>query len=216
MDSDQLHKCVAETKRRKLRGVFGTRPYFREPNLDFLRELSELSAVQFWDVTLNDISGLYGLSNLKYLRLSGKRPPLEFERLQCLKKLVWEYHKKDSGIDLLRKLEMLHLWRYRASDKSAFELKLPESLAELGVFWSNVETLDGLACLPNLKKLEVARCRNLKCLGRLTESCPNLESLIVSASGRLTADEAKRASAGLPKLRHLVAANKLLLGNGVY
>lgn len=213
IDSDQLRECLAETKRRKLKGVFGTNPAFRESSLDFLQQLPELSAVQFWDVSLEDISGLYGLNNLQYLRLSGKRPLLEFERLRTLKMLVWEHHKKDSGIGFLKELEFFHLWRYRASDKSAFELKLPDSLVELGIFWSNVETLDGLDCLPNLKKLEIARCRNLRCLGSLAEVCPNLEHLVVTASGRLTAKEAKSACAGLPKLRHFFAANTLLLSS---
>jgi len=74
LDSDQLPECIAEVKRRDLKGVFGTVPYFREPDLHFLNQLPSLTDAAFWDITLSDISGLYGLSHLTYLRISGKRP----------------------------------------------------------------------------------------------------------------------------------------------
>jgi hypothetical protein len=61
MDSDRLSECVAEVKRRQLKGVFGTTPFFREQTLDVLLELPQLEAVEFWDVALKSISALYEL-----------------------------------------------------------------------------------------------------------------------------------------------------------
>ena len=76
---------------------------------------------------------------------------------------------------------------------------------------ANARTLDGLPNLPKLTRLEVGRCRNLESLGSLAEVCPNLETLLVSASGRIRIDEAKRVASRLPHLLHLVAADKLLI-----
>ncbi|MCG8435098.1 MAG: hypothetical protein MJA83_13810 [Gammaproteobacteria bacterium] len=211
MDSDKLPECVSETKRRGLKGAFGTVPYFRESNLHFLRQLPWLRATQFWDVKLDSLSGLYGLGGLEFLRVSGKRPALAFEKLSSLRQLVWDHQNSDTGLDALEDLEMMHLWRYRAEGAGSFRLRLPESLTELRIFWSDIETLDGLGPLPKLATLELGRCRYLKSLGPLAESCPNLEQLLVTASGRLTAEEAKRASRGHPTLRRVFAANKLLL-----
>ncbi len=211
IESDRLHECIAEVKRRGLKGVFGTVPYFRESTLDFLLQLPELEAVAFWDVRFRSISELYTLSKLRYLRLSDRRPPLDLGRLRSLKILVWNHAPRDFGSGSLNLLEELYLWRYKPPTGTFEQLQIPPSLKSLGIFWSNAETLDGLPRLPNLIRLEVARCRNLESLGGLAESCQNLESLIVSASGRLHADEARRVGSHLPHLRHLVAENKLLV-----
>jgi hypothetical protein len=211
IESDQLQACIREVKRLALKGVFGTVPYFRETELDFLAELPELESVQFWDVKLSKISALYGLTRLRFLRLTDQRPPLDFARLGSLEGVVWNYVPKDTGSASLRKLQELYLWRYKPASSDFHALALPSSLGTLGIYWSNATTLAGLPSLPKLTRLDVARCRNLESLGDLAQACPNLESLIISASGRLRADEAMRVASSMPRLRHLVAENKLLV-----
>ena len=216
IESDHVAECLAELRRRQLKGVFGTVPYFKERDLDFLNEAPEVISVQFYDIKLADLSGLYRLPKLQYLRLSGKRPPLEFGQLAQLRQLVWEHHQKDCGIDTQKSLEWLNLWRFKAANKRDFEMKLPHSLKQLGIFWSNVETVAGFGALPHLNRLEIGRCRNLCQLGDLAETFPSLEILSVSACGRLTADEALRAISGHPRLRHVFADNRLLLSSDDY
>ena len=211
IESDRLRDCVAEVQRRSIKGVFGSVPDFREETLDFLVDLPELEAVEFYDVRLRSISGLYGLRNLRHLRLTEQRPPLDLTQLRSLRSLVWNHVAKDSGVGSLHELAELNLWRYKPPIGTFEELDLPSSLTKLGIYWSNVKTLDGLPRLPKLTLLEVARCRNLESLGRLPEACPALETLFISSSGRLRASEAMRVAAGLPRLRHLVAEKRLLI-----
>lgn len=211
IESARLPECIAEVKRRGLKGVFGTVPFFEQESLDFLSDLPSLEAVEFYDVPLRSISGVYGLSQLRYLRLTERRPPLDLTRLPSLRGFVWNHLARDSGAGSLRELEMLNVWRYQPRAGTFEDLDLPPSLSELGIFWSNAKTLDGLSSLPRLTRLEVARCRNLESLGQLAEACPNLESLTVVASGRIHADEAMRVASGLPRLRHLFAENRLLV-----
>lgn len=211
MDSDRLGECVAEVKRRQLKSVFGTAPFFREQTLDVLLELPELEAAEFWDVVLENISALYELRRLRYLRLGGKRPALDFARLRSLRTLVWNHHSGDSGCASLPELKHLFLWRYKPRGATLEALGLPSSLCTLTLLWSNVMTLEGIPSLLNLTHLVVERCRSLESLGPLADRCPNIESLVISASGRLRADEAMRVASGLPRLRHLVAAGKTLV-----
>ena len=187
-----------------------SRTFERKPSTSF-QNLPALEAVAFWDVPLRSISGLYGLGELRYLRLTERRPPLDLARLQSLRTLVWNHVARDSGAGALHELDKLNVWRYKPRAKTFEDFNMPSSLTELGIFWSNAKTLEGLARLPKLTRLEVARCRNLESLGRLAEACPNLESLIVSASERILVGEAMRVASGLPRLRHLVAENKLLV-----
>ncbi len=215
LNSECLQTCIDEVLSRDLEGVFGHHPVFQEPDLKCLSQLSHISCLQLWDITLSDVSALYELKSLKFLRLSGKRPSIDLTRLKSVQNLVLEHHRRDIGLSELHDLKMINLWRYKASSPEAYELELPPGLEEMGLFWSNVESLDGLGRCPNVKKLEIARCRNLTSLGKLAETFPNLEHLVVDACGRLTAKEARRALSGHESIRHAFAGEQLIVSTKV-
>jgi hypothetical protein len=210
--SKDIDKCISELKRRKLKGIFGTVPYFTEETLDFLYEVPWVEAAQFYDIDLKSVDGLYHLPNLKYLRISGKRPPIDFGKLTTLTLLVLEYHKRDQRLYELTNLQEMHLWRFKADHKSIATGIIPQNIKELGLFWSNVETLNGLPELHNLRRLEIARCRNLASLASLNEKAPNLEWLVIDTCGRLTEGEARRVADNMHTLKHCFAAKKLIVG----
>lgn len=210
LETKCLQQCVDEVHARNLRGVFGRHPEFREPDLSCLLELTDVTAVELWDVTLKDISALYGLPKLSHFRISGKRPLIQFEKMTSVQHLVLEHHKNDTGISTLTNLKMMHLWRFKAKEKKAFKFGLPRGIEELGIFWSNVESLEGFGICPRVKRLEVARCRNLRSLGDLRTTFPKLEHLVVDACGRLTADEAKRALTEHTNIKHAFAGKQLI------
>jgi hypothetical protein len=210
IQSDQISACISEVQRRELLGIFGTRPYFRETDLYFLRELPNLRAVAIWDIRLTDISALYDLRDLRYLRLGADRPSIDFARLPTLRTLVWSHRRGDVNAVTLPGLKFLHIWRFKSPSGDLSDLDLPSSLTELGIYWFNAKTVEGLSFLPNLLRLEIARCRNLASIHTLAEACPNLQHLVVTASGRVTVPEAERLAEKMPNLRHFYAANKLI------
>lgn len=212
IESQRLKECVQKIRERDLKGVFGTVPYFVESDLDFLSLIEDIEEAQFYDVSLKSINGLYLLRALSYLRISGKRPPIQFERFQNLRSLVVQHNVGDRGFADLPRLEMMHSWRFKTPDKTSYQLELPRSLLKLGIFWWSAETIEPLGPLPKLRVLEIGRCRNLAWLGDLRARFPALERLTITASGRLSAAEAERAIADHPTLRHVFAGNKLLLG----
>ena len=213
LQSSRLAECIDLVRAKGLRGVFGTVPYFQERNVDLLKDLPDVEGVQLYDVELDDLEGLYRLPQLRYLRISGKRPAIDFGRLRTLNRLVVEHRPKDRGFDTLDGLTMMHSWRYKPAQGTAFDLALPTAIRELLVCWSPVETISPLGPLPDLRDLHLARCRNLRDLGDLKASFPRLERLTVEACGRLTLDEAERAISGHPALTRVIAANKLILGD---
>ncbi|MCP4314531.1 MAG: hypothetical protein GY789_00465 [Hyphomicrobiales bacterium] len=215
LESRRLQDCIDETLNRKLKGVFGRHPEFVELDLNFLTQLHELETVMLRDIKLRDCSAIYELENLEYFAISGKRPAIDFTRLKCLQRLVLEYRRKDDGLSDLTNLKLLHLWRYKAPNREEFSLPLSPNLEELGINWSNVESLEGFGRYPNVKKLEVARCRNLKSLGRLAKAFPKLEHLVVTACGRLTAGEARTALSGHKHIKHAYAGKELIVSSRV-
>jgi len=97
------------------------------------------------------------------------------------------------------------------SQVNAFQFDLPNSLEQLGIYWSNVDSLQDFGVCPNIRKLEVERCRNLQALGNLKETFPRLEHLMIDTCGRLTADEARRALAGHENIKHAYAGKQLIV-----
>lgn len=211
LETVSLQKCIEEVISQGAQGVFGRFPEFQEADLSCLKQLPNLINAAFWDVRLDDLSDIYDLSRLTHFRISGKRPPLELERLPSIQNLNIEHHKKDSGFSMLENLKRMHLWRFKVNSDETYEFRLPKSLESLGIFWSNVRTLEGFGVCPSVKSLEIARCRNLQSLGDLRTTFPKLEHLVVDACGRLTAEEAKQALAEHTSIKHAFAGKKLIV-----
>lgn len=105
----------------------------------------------------------------------------------------------------------MHIWHFRPKDNSFSSLDLPNSITELQVNWANPDSLETLPDLPQLKRLEVHRCRNLNCLGNLGEKYPNLEYLVIDACGRVTRSEGERVVKNLSKLVHAYVQHEKLV-----
>jgi hypothetical protein len=214
LDSSLLAACIEEARRVPFKGVFGN-PFFgfREDTLEALEALPDIEAVWFWDVELRNVDTLYELPKLTYFGVHPKRPAIDFARLPTLERLVWFYKAADRGVASLRRLTSLNSWRYRDKSKTMAALAMPETLTELGIYWANVETLDGLPTLPRLRRLEVHRCRNLRSLGNLGSVCPRLEQLVVDACGRVEDGEGERVARQLPLLEHAYVKDRVNLAD---
>jgi hypothetical protein len=203
VDSGRLGECVARVKANRIKGVFGHSSYgFTGQDLDFLSEIPWVEAVWFWDINLNNIDGLYALSELRYFGVSPKRPPIDFSKFPKLRKAIVEPKAHDRGLGALSQLELLHIWRYRPKQKDFSALEFSDSLSELQINWANPSSLESLPEIRGLRRLEVHRCRNLESLGDLGTKFPNLEHLVVAACGRVLSGEGERVIRDLPNLSH--------------
>ncbi len=211
-ESTRIDECVAEVASRGALGVFGSPGHgFTGDNLDFLGLMPDLKKVWFWDVTLRDVAGLYALSDLRYFGVHPERPAVDFDRLASLEEMVWHYSANDTNLNSLDALQLLHLWHFNTKRRSFEDLALPSRLAELQINWANPKSLDGLPELPELKRLEIHRCRNLESISDLPKIAPNLEHLVVAACGRVSdgADVVKY----MPHLRHAFVRDQVLVSS---
>jgi hypothetical protein len=203
IDSHRLEDCVARVRAKRIKGVLGHPSYgFVGQDLDFLTEVPWLEAVWFWDISLKNIDGLYALEDLRHFGVHPKRPPIDFSRFPKLRRAIVEPKARDRGLGSLSHLELLHIWHYRPTTKDFSGLEFPGSLAELQINWANASTLDSLPALPNLRRLEIHRCRNLESLGDLGAKFPCLEHLVVAACGRVMPGEGERVVHDLPAIVH--------------
>jgi Leucine-rich repeat (LRR) protein len=190
IESAQLSDCISEINQRGVRGVFGCPVFgFKESNLDFLSQLNDIRQVWFWEIHLQDISGLYSQKGLEYFGISPKRPAIDFSYFTGLRDMVWQPIKHDAGVEKLKKLERLDVWRYKTKDMSFTELQLPQSLQKLEFNWCNQDSVSTLPALPNLEELQFHYCRNLRSLNGLMASAPNLKKLVVTRCANLESFE---------------------------
>ena len=181
IESRMVDACIAEIQRRDIRGVFGSSYFgFREETLDFLELVPAIEQVWFWDIDLKDIDGLYALGRLRYFGIHERRASIDFSRFPALHSMVWHPRTKDSGVEYLRCLSQLHLWRFKPKSKSYESLQLPQSIEKLEVNWSSPSDLQGFPTLPNLRELQFHYCRNLVSLDGIADFAPNLRKLIVT------------------------------------
>ena len=207
IESERLSECVDEVNRRGLKGVFASGRFFQDDDLDFLTQLPKTEMVEFWDTPMQDVSGLHGLNGLRYLRLSCKRPAMDYSEIAPLTHLVLEHKARDRNLGSQESLEDLRVWRFKPKSGDFRSLQLPERLSELGIYFFNGSSLDGLANLQALKKLTIERCRNLESIAQLAESCPNLEHLAIIDCPRVTSELGEALATSLPKIDHLYAGN---------
>lgn len=187
LETHRLDDCLKEVREKPYHGVVITEPNgFREPTIGCLEKIPHLTAVWIWDIHLRELSGLYGLPNLAYLRLTDDHGPVDFSRLASIETLVLQYGRKDRGTDALDRCRTLYLWRFQPKSRNWIDFAFPAALESLHVYWANPSDLEGWPSLPKLRTLEFGRCRNLSNLGRLPEIAPNLERLLISACGRAT------------------------------
>lgn len=186
IESERLDSCIEEIKKRGIKGVFGCPIFgFNEDNLDFLKKLPFIVQVWFWEIKLKNIEGLYSLEGLKYFGVSEKRPSIDFSHFPELELAVWHPIRNDCGLEDLRRLKKLAVWRFKSADKTYSQIRLPENLEKLDLNWCNPTSLDEFPVLPNLRELQIHYCRNLESINWVKQIAPNLKKLVVTRCANL-------------------------------
>ena len=218
IETSQLDDCIAEIRRRGIKGVFGCPVFgFKQTDLDFLEKVPFVVQVWFWQITLADIDGLYALRDLKYFGVHDKRGPIDFSQFPRLEHIVWKPIKGDKGMDSLNAVTSLDLWRFKGADKTFASLRVPSSLERLEINWSNPCDLRHFPLLPKLKHIQFHYCRNLVSLDGIVESMPNLEEIVITRCPNL-ADYNMLSALTLKRvyinIRNKEVANKGLVRTG--
>jgi hypothetical protein len=209
LESAQLDACIAEATARRATGVFGSPAFgFDETSLDCLRRLPWLTQVWFFDVNLANVDGLYALTELRYFGVHPGRPPIDFSAFPKLETVGWVHNPRDTGLDTAASVVALHLSHYKPRSRSYTDLRLPPMLELLEISWGNPASLAGLQRMPNLRRLELHRCRNLTSLEELPHIAPRLEQLVVTTSNRVTE---LGMLAELPRLQSAIVNGKTIV-----
>ncbi len=172
---------------------------FRDDRIDFLSWAPALERVDLAAVTVPDLSPLYALPRLRALTLNGRLGSLDFDRLPALEWLrcSWSARKYGSLLHCAG-LRSLELDGYSGADLRAFAPLA--HLRRLLLGHSRLETLDGVAALPELRELALTAAPRLRSLRGLRGSA-RLAALTISGARALTDVDDIRPPTGLAYLR---------------
>ncbi len=186
IETNQIESCLQEIQDRNILGVFGCPAFgFKQEDLNFLNEIPFIKQVWFWEVGLKEIDGLYSLNDLEYFGIHEKRPAIDFSKFPMLQKAVWNPVRKDCGIGELNSLQGLDVWRFKPKDKTYKSIELPKSLKQLDLNWCNPISLSGLPVLNELEELQIHYCRNLESIESIFGFAPNLKKLVITRCANL-------------------------------
>lgn len=186
IETSQIECCIREIQNRKILGAFGCPVFgFKQEDLDFLNQIPFIQQVWFWEIALKDISGLYSLKDLTYFGILEKRPAINFSKFPKLQKAVWQPVRKDCGLGELDSLRGLDVWRFKPKDKSYSSIELSKNLRQLDLNWCNPTSLAGMPVLSELEELQIHYCNNLESIDSIFEFAPNLKKLVVTRCANL-------------------------------
>ncbi len=147
---------------------------FKAENLSFLENLTELQAFTICDYTINDISQIERLKNLRELQISTYcKTPINFNNFPKLETLSLFWRKGVSGLENLKNLKRLFLYKYNPACKDLSELSSLKNLEYLSLKIPSIQSVGGVEKLSGLKFLGIYGGTKLQNIDRLAE----LESL---------------------------------------
>lgn len=186
IDSENLEACIREIATNKVEGVFGHPNFgFRQDNFGFFQKIPHVKQINFWDVDIKNIDGIYHLNGLESFHVEPKRPGVDFSKFKRLKKIITDHHVADSGLSSALSVRMFHFWNFSPMEKSYKAADFPPNIEELKVTKANPANLDGLPRLDNLRHLEIHYCRNLESIDAIVQAAPRLEVLIIEKCPKL-------------------------------
>jgi hypothetical protein len=139
----------------------------------------------------SDISGLYSLSKLKYLRwISENSFELDFSKLATLNVLVTSDYGGMKNWNSLIKLKKLHISKLN-KDNCSFISNLKE-LTDLRLNRANITSIEGLENCVNLERIELLNCLKISELSSVLANCSSVRSISIIKCKNIKEDEIER------------------------
>lgn len=195
IDSSNIKNCILEYNKqynffkrgKPYNSIFGHISFgFKETNLNFLNHFKTVENIWFWDVNLDNIEKLYNLKNLKSIGITGRRPAIDFSKLNKIEKITTDWTNKDYNFEFCENIKSFYLWHHKPKNKSFKDFNFPTYCYEnFSLNWSNVENLTSLNGLKGIKNVEIHMSRNLTSLKGLEKYSDTIEQIIVTTCGKL-------------------------------
>ena len=150
----------------------------------FLEDATGIEHFEFVDFskTLSSVN-LSTISQAKFLRIVGRKLPVDFSIFECLQTIFYQWHPKSSGLESLRLLKNAYLYEIGIA-KNTSPFPLPPSVEKLKLVGFRGESIDFMSEMNRLVEMEIIYARNLQTLPSLI----SLKEIQLKNVGRDTFD----------------------------
>lgn len=180
IDSGAIEKCMKVYKENNLDGVAITKSHgYNLQNIDFLINYPEIKHISLSE-EINDIKGLYALSNLESAIIAGKNRKIDFSYFPFLVTLIADWSSFFSNMQNCEQLKSLSIYYYNPKGKDYSCISDVSWVKKLKISNSSIPDLKEFSKFNQLEELEFHYCVKLETLCCLERSKETLTSLIFS------------------------------------
>jgi hypothetical protein len=179
VDSEKIEQCMDCYYKNNLDGVSVTNSHgYNLKDVDFLSRYTDIKKLSISE-TILDTTGMYSLSNLERLIISGKKRKIDFNFFPNLNKLTLDWSDSLINLDQCKSLESLAIYSgYNPKTKDLKDISSIHWLKKLEINNSTITSFEGSEKFDSLVELEFNYCSKLEDICGFEKSKKKLKSLL--------------------------------------
>ncbi len=177
LESGKMNDYLKYINDNKVKAIYLCQGYFFDDNLDFLKECEHIEKVNITSSSIANYNGLKYLQKLKVILLEEPKGKVDLGINSTLEEIEIGMNKNIVGIENLKNIKKLSMWKYRPKDRNLSDIGNLISLEKLAIIQSPINSLKGSECLVNLKELKLGYLSNLYFIDSLEEIKESIQVL---------------------------------------
>lgn len=212
IESNRSNEYIEYIVKNKIKAVYLCNLYFRDKDIDFLKKCEFIEKLNITSTTIEDYQGLHYLRDLRVLSLGGPKAVVDLGYNLSLSELSVDMNKNIVGIDKLKKLRILKLWNYKPKSKDLSEIRMLNSIEELKITDSSIESLNGCGELEKIEKLELNYLKKLYYIDELEKNKNSIKVLEFNSCKNIKNHDYVECLSNLEKLSYNKCGNIETIG----
>lgn len=177
VESEKIAEYVNYILLNEVKWVSLNNQYYTKKDIDFVIECPSIERLSITSSTITDYSSLQYMKHLKVLSIEDPKGKIDLSKNTAIEELSIEFNKNIVGINVLKNLKKLKLWKYNPASKDLVGLNALTLLEELCITQSNITSLVGCGNMKKLKRLELNYLPKLEYIDEIQKNADVLKSL---------------------------------------
>lgn len=177
VESNKINEYIDYIFLHRIDSMYLSGTWYKFDNIDFLENCKTIEKINIYDTNILDFSGLAHLVSLKKLILSDHKGMVDLSLNNEIEDLTIDLSKNVRGIESLKNLKRLSLWKYKPKSKDLSELIFLSTITELEITTSQITSLNGCSNFKNLESLDVTYLSKLESIEDIVSNKKTLKNL---------------------------------------